>query len=664
MTIKAAGCTTSQYLFAKTLDIAWNQLATSRKVDKARLRPEIARSWERCLNLDLTPGDCGKVLQINDLAEKFEENRQLIKAAAKNLSRLPEILPDSGFIALLAGRDGTLLSATGDKKLCALAESHYLHPGVGVREDFIGTTALGLSLEVNRPVQVLLNEHYLRIYHGWCCSSAPIKDPGGQLFGVLNVANRSLTGHPPRILALTKMTAEAIEAEIRQTRLHEEQKRTSLYFRAAFESSPEALIIFDHQDKLAHLNQCAQGLLGPDAANLIGRPADSIVQNFAHIKSELHQGRDRVDLELLAADRRMAVEADLKQVGGEEAESSGIIGRLRSKTGEGPDSGELQSELRYDFQDFIYGSPVMRRLIQQAQKVASTAHTLLIEGESGTGKEILAQSIHNASSRRDEPFIAVNCAALPRELIQSELFGYEKGSFTGADKSGKPGKFESAQGGTLFLDEIGDMPIEAQVNFLRVLQEKKVVRIGGNKAKSLDVRIVSATNKDLLSMSKAGSFRSDLYYRLAVINLHIPPLRRRPEDITSLTTHFLRKNQSLALGEAPPYFSPQALAVMREYAWPGNVRELENLIIYLLSRGAGPVIEARDLPDHLRPSSPWAAMGEVDNLEIVESLAIESTLRKCDGNISRAAKLLNISRATVYKKIRKYKLLPDSETGL
>lgn len=328
-----------------------------------------------------------------------------------------------------------------------------------------------------------------------------------------------------------------------------------------------------------------------------------------------------------------------------------------------PLSDSPESELRYDFRDFVYGGQVLERLIRQAQKLASTGHTLLIEGESGTGKEILAQSIHKAGDRRKGPFIAVNCAALPPELIQSELFGYEKGSFTGADRGGKAGKFESAQGGSLFLDEIGDLPLEVQANFLRVLQEKKVVRIGGSRSRSLDLRVIAATNKDLLAEARAGRFRSDLYYRLAVISLRIPPLRQRPEDIEPLARHFAQKNRDLAPEGRPPHFAPRSLELLRAYDWPGNVRELENLIIYLLSRGAGPVIQPRDLPDCFQAAAPRPEAEEPADLESIERLAVEAAVRKCGGNISRAAKMLNISRTTVYKKLRRGRPAPGGEGG-
>jgi transcriptional regulator with PAS, ATPase and Fis domain len=290
----------------------------------------------------------------------------------------------------------------------------------------------------------------------------------------------------------------------------------------------------------------------------------------------------------------------------------------------------------------------MERLVREAQKIAATDNNVLIQGESGTGKEILAQAIHNGSSRRNAPFVAVNCAALPTELIQSELFGYEEGTFTGAKRGGKAGTFELGNEGTIFLDEIGDMPLDAQANLLRVVQEKSIVRVGGSRPIPLNIRVVAATNKVLPKEIEAGRFRLDLFYRLAVMHLAIPPLRERKEDLWPLVESLVRKQQP-ALEDLR--FAPQVRTLFEGYDWPGNVRELENVLVNILSRISGGCVTADDLPELF-----FAAQGSRENVDLLkdtEQKMIVAALAQCNNNVSKAAKVLGISRATLYRKLKK-----------
>ena len=304
-------------------------------------------------------------------------------------------------------------------------------------------------------------------------------------------------------------------------------------------------------------------------------------------------------------------------------------------------------------------------------KVADTPATVLITGESGTGKELIASALHGASSRRDKPFIKINCAAIPHTLLESELFGYERGAFTGAVTS-KPGRFELADGGTLFLDEIGEIPVEMQVKLLRALQEGEFERVGGIKTTRVDVRLIAATNRDLQAEIDAGRFRKDLYYRLAVVPLVLPALRERRGDIPMLATHFVEK-YNRKLNKKIEGLTEDALAVLQAYHWPGNIRELENLIERVLLLADGPSITARDLPEPVRqasappPATP-AAPSEVPTAEgglkdIVRMKAAElekdlitKALDETGGNVTRAAKLLQISRKSLQTKMKEFGL--------
>lgn len=285
----------------------------------------------------------------------------------------------------------------------------------------------------------------------------------------------------------------------------------------------------------------------------------------------------------------------------------------------------------------------------QVLQVAKSSSTVLITGESGTGKELFAHSIHNASIRRKEPFIKVNCSAIPAELAEAELFGYEEGSFTGARKQGKPGKFELADGGTIFLDEIGDMPIILQSKLLRVIQEKEIERVGAVKVRKVDVRIIAATNRDLKRLVVEGNFREDLYFRINVVELVIPPLRERQPDIPVLVDYFIHKYNNL-FSRKVEGVSPAALEALVSYSWPGNIRELENIIERMLNYKEAGVISIQDVPGEIRREVKSSVLTG-QRLADIEQEAIQAALRDADGNKSKAARLLGISRSKLYEKL-------------
>lgn len=322
-------------------------------------------------------------------------------------------------------------------------------------------------------------------------------------------------------------------------------------------------------------------------------------------------------------------------------------------------------QARFHFDDILTCSEIMEDTIELAKAASRNKSTILIQGESGTGKEMFAQSIHNQSPFSDGPFIAVNCGAIPRELVGSELFGYVEGAFTGARRGGSPGKFELAQGGTLFLDEIGDMPLEQQAALLRVLQEKQVSRLGSSKAIPVNVRVICATNRDLYNEVQKGTIRKDLYFRLNVISLRIPPLRERPEDIDLLLKHFLIQGDPEWL-EHTPTIDPAVWKLLKNYPWPGNVRELQNFAERIQFAVKDYSINLEDLPYEIQTlheketGRPIASMPA--NLNIKQQLAeveaqqIKALLLQFNGNVSRVAEALGVSRRTVDRRIKKYGL--------
>jgi DNA-binding NtrC family response regulator len=319
-----------------------------------------------------------------------------------------------------------------------------------------------------------------------------------------------------------------------------------------------------------------------------------------------------------------------------------------------------QVQRQYGFENLIGSGPSMRRVFETIQKVAETDLTVLVRGESGTGKELVAQALHNRSSRKQRPFVAVNCAAISRELVESELFGHEKGAFTGADAR-RQGRFEVADGGTIFLDEIGDMPGETQAKVLRVLQERSFERVGGTRPIQVDVRVVAATHRDLEQEVERGGFREDLYYRLKVVELELPPLRQRSEDVPALALRFLEQVNE-RLSREKQRLSEAALARLVRHAWPGNVRELRNVIEQAAVLSGGSLIEEEDL--HLAGSSVVApesgppaeglpfAEAKRQTVERFERDFLLRALREHDGNISRTADSIGMVRQSLQQKIR------------
>lgn len=322
-----------------------------------------------------------------------------------------------------------------------------------------------------------------------------------------------------------------------------------------------------------------------------------------------------------------------------------------------------QTGARFNLTDLIGRSAKIRRVNEKVKKVAAGDASVLIRGESGTGKELYAHALHRLSERSQSPFVKINCAAIPENLLEAELFGYEEGAFTGARKGGKQGKFQRADGGTLFLDEIGDMPLSMQVKLLRVLQDREVEAVGSNRLVKVDVRLIAATHQPLEKLVEQGEFREDLYYRINVVSLELPPLRDRREDIPALAEHFLQRLANRT-GRRRPKLTAQALTRMLEYAWPGNVREMENALESAFYLSQGQKISLNALPETLSlqqsPAKASIFSGTLkEKLAQAEKEILEEALAACDGNRLLAAKVLGIGKTTLYDKLSRYKAAAD-----
>ena len=328
-----------------------------------------------------------------------------------------------------------------------------------------------------------------------------------------------------------------------------------------------------------------------------------------------------------------------------------------------PSKNKMKARFKFDH---IQGTSNELKEAVRLGKIASRSMSnVLLLGESGTGKELFAQAIHSHSLRQEGPFVAVNCGAMTSSLIESELFGYEAGAFTGASKEGKQGKFEQANGGTLFLDEIGDMPLPDQVSLLRVLQNKEVVRVGGNRTIKINVRIIAATNRDIEQLVREKKFRSDLYYRLNVFSINIPSLAERKEDIFLLADHFIRR-YSVMLNKEMKGISEEVKTVFLNHSWPGNIRELENVIERAINVARSNVIQIQDLPQNMQTAKLRKAVdpdGQADSdlgrLQQMEKETIIQSLKHTNGNISKAAEEVGLGRRSMYRRLEKYRIHPE-----
>lgn len=446
-----------------------------------------------------------------------------------------------------------------------------------------------------------------------------------------------------------------------EDQLYMDQTREDLignnkFMNAVLESLDNGLIALDSRGVISSVNGSAAKLLGMSPIDLTGLKIGSTPLSGAvqFIDGQLSPGRNIATLHTKNGPRRCLVTA--KPIKDDTWPWTGsVITLSEAPPAVLPKTGGQGWEARYTFDDIMGESPAILDVKAKAQMAAASSSTILIWGESGVGKELFAQAIHNASPRRQAPFVSINCAALPKELIQSELFGYVEGAFTGAHKGGRRGKIELAHGGTLFLDEIADMPLELQANLLRVLEEKSFLPLGGDKMVKVDLRVIAATQRRLEQDVLAGRFREDLYYRLNVVALHILPLRERVGDLGLLIPHYLKKLAEKT-GRPVPKPDPSLPLMLASHRWPGNIRELINALEQAVNFMNGNVLLYRHLPAYLKvlsPSGPAEDQGIVP-LSVVEKKAIEHALGCCQGNVSQVARALGIGRNTLYYKMKKY----------
>jgi transcriptional regulator of acetoin/glycerol metabolism len=626
------------------------------------LDPLIIRSWERCRGLGLGENSLSPGLQPMDrraLKTEQERNRYLLTHSRPIMEHVFEQIRDSGSMVILADADGLLLETVGDADFVGRADRVALSAGASWDENLRGTNAIGTALREEKPLAVLGSEHFLE-YNGFltCCAS-PIFGPDGRLIGVLDISGdyRSQQRHT---LGLARLSSAVVEKRLFES-AHGRDILVCFHSRADYLGSPtEGMAAVTPDGQVLAINRNGTDILGIRLVDAVRRDfsmvfesnLSSLVDRLRHSpqsSAEIHVNGKTIHLQLRGQLPPLAVAGRVF----DEAPAPGPARR--------PQGGSAPC-LTLD--TLNTGDARLQAVIDRTRRLLGRDIPILIQGESGAGKEMFAKAFHNSGPRRDAAFVALNCASIPETLIESELFGYQGGAFTGARKEGAPGKIQQAHGGTLFLDEIGDMPLNLQARLLRVLQERCVTPLGSTRSIPVDISLLCATHRKLREEVARGRFREDLYYRLNGMSVTLPALRERT-DIRALVAK-LAADETASRG-TPVHFSAGALHAIEGYDWPGNIRQLFNVIrvaIALLDDDETLITETH-LPEELfeaplAPTAvatpaydPWAAapLEGHNNLDAISRQYALRAVEAAGGNISSAARQLGISRNTLYRKL-------------
>lgn len=706
----------------------WDAIAEARRalIEEGRtpepsgwLRPEVIDSWLRCIQMGIDPKASSLASPISDA--QFEEVLNiygvLIEAARPLMGMIDDLGLSNDYIFELVSRNGITILRTGNMDLHSIVA-----PNSTMNESTMGTNAHTLCMKYATPTQLMGAEHFCSALDGLAALAAPIFYKDGAVVGSLLLTQplpdqpwspdyQKLLSHALGFitsicsaleyqLVFQDSMARVADVDERLEAAEAFGKRAQHVLDTAVGSSGDPILIMDSSGLVQHASPEAIHLLRTTMGDVVGRSIETVLGLEWPTAFEPLMESQGVEVTTKVGPKVLGVRGNAVR-NGDGRMLEGFIARISEvKEPHSAASGKSGEVATITFDDILGNSMAIREATSLAHRYAMTAENVLIIGESGTGKEYFAQAIHNAS-RSAGPFMSVNCAAIPPRLIESELFGYESGAFTGADRAGKPGKIELADGGTLFLDEIGDMPLELQATLLRVLENKSVMRLGGKAYRKVDFRVVAATNRSLSRMVEEGTFREDLLYRLSILTINIPPLRMRNGDVLFFAYYYLNECRRKA-HEGPTKFTLEVEKLLSEFPWPGNVRQIKNAIYSAFYAAVNDEIGIADLPQYLRDGNtgPFAdfegmsvgakytseglkiqeqpeaepegvaeAVSDESSaanvmripermlrMDAVEEAAIRLALTYTQGNVAKAAEVLQISKATLYRKIKEYKL--------
>ncbi len=616
----------------------------------------IARSWKRCqdeFGLDPAVSPDPHIVERIELVERQEKLSGLLSVAKIEMANLYQQLAGSGYAIMLTDADGVLLNYFGDPSFTHAASKTGMTLGAVWTERHQGTNGMGTCLLEKAPMVIHHHEHYLARNIGLTCSAAPVFDHAGNLLAVLDASGESQLAQQ-HTLVLVNMSAQMIENRVLLQKFGQD-------YIIRFHSRPEfvdtlneGVMAFSENGRLLAVNRSAMFQLGyASATEISGRDIGEIFNSTLGALVEHSAKKSFHPIPLFEARRGGRFYAVAQQ-------PEGAAGKFYSapatQVGVKP---AISKSARTALDELEFGDQAMTYNISCAKRIASRDVAVLLCGETGTGKEMFARALHFSGPRADKPFIAINCASIPETLIESELFGYKQGAFTGANREGQRGKIMQANGGTLFLDEIGDMPFQLQARLLRVLAEREILPLGGDVAQKVDIRLVSATHCDLTEKIAAGEFREDLYYRLQGLTLTMPALRNR-QDKRKLIEHILK----LEWGGLPCIdIDKAALDALCDYHWPGNIRQLRNVLRTMIALGDDTRLTLNDLPQGFfeRGSQPMQKISAdahpqtiaLDPLDQAERDVLMRELDLQRWNITNVSRKLKMSRNTLYRKMQK-----------
>ncbi len=648
----------------KDIDQAWDNFLCSGGVSKnLPVREMIASSWERCLSQGVNPEQKAAPLLATEgtLHILRQKNTDLMKCARPVLAQARVFLRDLETILILTDYNGVNLDVVGDPECVENAIGIGMVPGSGWKETVSGSNAVGTAMATGMPTQVHGEEHFIQGFKPWTCTAGIISDPyDNQLIGVIDVSGLSNTFdkfHVPLVvswanqiqLSLAKNTSE-------QWNIIRENSQCD--FKNTHRNAGK--LLFDTQGRLIDHSQNACSILS----------SLGIEYDFS-MKSRLSLERFGGDEIVYPHDAGLWLSSDWIEPVKEKNELVGFKIELptnkrssqRTSTPSNISAIKINSQAE-PFEKISGQSASVKASIEKASKAATTPLPVLLLGDTGVGKEMFARAIHETSNFSNGPFIDLNCGAFTKDILSSELFGHVEGAFTGAKRGGMMGKIEAANGGTLFLDEIGEMPLEIQPVFLRVLQERKIHRVGAIAPIPVNFRLIAATNSYLRREVSEGRFRKDLFFRLSTVAIALDPLSRRKEDIDEIA-HIVLKEIQNSQEIVPKRISASLITALKNREWPGNIRELVNVIECMCYMSSNETLTTKDLPAGYQPGESLVSgvpteqnqsSQSLSNLDIAEQQAIENAITEFGGNITQAAKILGIAKGTLYRKMKKYKL--------
>lgn len=617
----------------------------------------IEMSHERCKinGLDRKLKYSKRIIEGPPLQDIMEKKRELIELSKPFIEHLYNFVKGSNFFTILTDENGCILNVIGDEEILGEAFSIKMVPGAYMDEKNIGTNAMSLALTGKKPIQISGKDHYIDAYHKWTCSAAPIRDVDNNIIGVLDLTGYfdSVNSHT---LGMVVAAVNAIEKMLEIVDYNKRLVSAKIYIDTMVDSIPAGIMTSDLDGNIKTVNKEMTDLFGYTEEEMKQKKAYELFEDWNAAIKAIKLKDSYLEEDVFVNSRKNVLQYNLSVYPiSDEEKIDGIVYVFKEIKKVRKLANKIMGRHAiYTFDKIIGQNKEFVKIIDFAKQIADSRSTILIMGESGTGKEVFAQSIHNHGNRKNETFVALNCGAIPKNLIEAELFGYDEGAFTGAKRTGHPGKFEIADGGTIFLDEIGEMPFDMQTKLLRVIEEGSVGRIGSNKEIAVDVRIIAATNRDLVDEVNKGNFRKDLFYRLNVLPIRLPALRERRDDIPMLIDYFMHR-LSKQINKKELDVPGDYMDVLVEYDWPGNIRELENFIELILNTGSIDDV-------HIKRKMPILNdcerdIEEVDfNLENMERKHIIKTLKAFNSNISSSAKALGLGRNTLYRKIEKYKI--------